>query len=195
MSADLVPLLYLLKEKLAETAIIISLVGCVLGCKSPDFEAMENIIGGVGKTVPASSIGTASRIFASPTQYPPKEFAAYGILAFRSRSSAYDRDRHLMICNAYVATISHASELAVPRAEQMVTVWPLNLPIYSNRLNQLRDHVKDICPIAVDNYGLVIAQRAIKDAERTGVDMTGIGPLLLAWSPSTDKGKRMPWFL
>ena len=52
------------------------------------------------------------------------------------------------------------------------------------------DHVKDICQIAIDNYGLVIAQQALKEAELAGVDTTGTGPFLLAWSPSTDKGKQ-----
>jgi hypothetical protein len=54
----------------------------------------------------------ASRLFAGPDQYPPEEFAAYGILAFRSRASSQDRARHLMICEAYAATLPHADELA-----------------------------------------------------------------------------------
>lgn len=69
-----------------------------------------------------TSIVTTSRIFAGPNQYPPKEFAAYGILAFRSRSSSYDRDRHLMICNAYVTTLPHGSELKVASSKQMDSV-------------------------------------------------------------------------
>ena len=67
-----------------------------------------------------------SRFFAGPNQYPPREFAAYGILAFRSRPSSYNRDRYSMICEAYATALPHASELAVPRGKQMVTVWPLN---------------------------------------------------------------------
>lgn len=132
---------------------------------------------------------TASRIFASPNQYPPREFAAYGILAFPSRPSPYDRDRHLMICNEYVATLPRASELAIPPATQMVTVWPVNSDYYSNWLNQLLNQ-EYICQIAVDNYDLVFAQQALKDAEIVGVNTTGTGPFLLAWSPATDKGKR-----
>jgi hypothetical protein len=42
----------------------------------------------------------------------------------------------------------------------------------------------------VDNYGLVVAKQAIKDAELAGVDASGRGPFLLAWSPSIDKGKQ-----
>jgi hypothetical protein len=71
----------------------------------------------------------------------------------------------------------------------MVTVWPVSSDEYSNRLNQLVDRSRDICQVAVDHYGLVIAQQAIKDAELTGENLTGSGPFLLAWSPATDKGK------
>lgn len=108
---------------------------------------------------------TASRIFAGPNQYPPKDFAAYGILAFRARPSSYNHDRYMMICEAYATALPHASELALPRAKQMVTVWPLTTDDNSTRINQLADHVRDICQIAVDNYGLVISQQALKDAE------------------------------
>jgi hypothetical protein len=137
-----------------------------------------------------SPIVTASRIFAGPNQYPPIEFAAYGILAFRSRPSPYDLERYLMFCNAYVATLAHTSELGVPHSKQMVTVWPLSSDDASDQLNPLREHAEDICRIAVDNYGLVIALQAIKDAELTGRALNRAGPFLLAWSPSTDKGKR-----
>ena len=64
--------------------------------------------------LPPSSV-IASRIFAGPNQYPPKEFAAYSIVAFPSRPSLHDRDRYLTICHAYVATLPHASELELPR--------------------------------------------------------------------------------
>jgi hypothetical protein len=143
----------------------------------------------------ASRVVTASRIFAGPNQYPPMEFAAYGILAFRSRPSPYDRDRHLLFCNAYVATLPHESELEVPRSKQMVTVWPVNSDEYSNRLNQLVDRSRDICQIAVDHYGLVIAQQTLRDAELTGENVTASGPFLLAWSPATDKGREGALFL
>jgi hypothetical protein len=52
---------------------------------------------------------------------------------------------------------------------------------------RLRNHTNDICQIAVDDYGLVIAQQALKDAELTGRTLNRAGPFLLAWSP---KGKQ-----
>jgi hypothetical protein len=129
----------------------------------------------------------ASRLFAGPSQYPPEEFAAYGILAFRSRASSQDRARHLMICESYASTLPHADELAYPRSEQMVTVWPIDSDASASQLNEMpRDAV---CDTAIKHYGLVTALGALKDAELAGVGILGIGPFLLAWSPSTDKGQ------
>jgi hypothetical protein len=95
-----------------------------------------------------------------------------------------------MFCNAYVAILPHAAELDVPRSKQMVTVWPLVSDDYSDPLNRFRSYVDNVCQIAVDNYGLVIAQQALKDAELTGKKLDRTGPFLLAWSPSSDKGKQ-----
>ena len=71
----------------------------------------------------------------------------------------------------------------------MVTVWPLDSDHYTWLNNPRLFSDQDVCPMAVDHYGLVIAQMAIKDAAHSGVNINAIGPLLLAWSPSTDKGK------
>jgi hypothetical protein len=46
-----------------------------------------------------------------------------------------------------------------------------------------------LCGIAVDGYDLATARTALHDAARVGMDTSGIGPFLLAWSPSTNKGK------
>jgi hypothetical protein len=59
----------------------------------------------------------------------------------------------------------------------------------SNADRSNRAPLSEICEIAVDNYGLVTARQALKDAELTGVDTTGSGPFILAWSPSTNKDK------
>lgn len=131
---------------------------------------------------------TASRIFAGPNQYPPQDFAAYGILAFRSRPSPHDRDRHLMICHAYVTSLPHTSEMSIPLSEQMVTVWPVDADADAEELNRMPPDV--LCEFAVDQYGLVIAKQALRDAELAGVDTSDRGPFLLAWSPSIDKGKQ-----
>jgi hypothetical protein len=129
----------------------------------------------------------ASRLFAGPNQYPPEEFAAYGILAFRSRASSHDRARHLTICEAYATSLPHASELDVDVSDQMATVWPVDSNATSDKLNRM-SHA-GICKVAVDRYGLATALQALKDAELAGMEMSGIGPFLLAWSPSGAKGK------
>lgn len=135
-----------------------------------------------------SSSVRASRVFAGPNQYPPQEFAAYGILAFPSRSSPDDRVRHLMICSEYIAVLPHTSELIIPRSEQMVTIWPVDSDTDASRLNRMPRN--ELCEFAVNNYGLVIAKQALKDAELAGMDTSDRGPFLLAWSPSIDKGKQ-----
>ena len=136
----------------------------------------------------------ASRIFAGPNQYPPKEFAAYGIVAFPSRPSLHDRDRYLTICHAYLASLPHAFELELPPAEQMVTVWPLDSDHYTwlndpTLTSSLNATSQDVCAMVVHHYGLATARTALKDAAHAGVNINTIGPLLLAWSPSADKGK------
>jgi TolB-like protein len=136
---------------------------------------------------PSAQSVTASRIFSGPSQYPPNEFAAYGILAFRSRASSHDLSRYLMICEAYVASLPHASELAIPHHLQMATVWPINSDANADKINRLPR--ENICHKAVSSYGLVTALQALKDAELAGVDTSGPGPFLLAWSPSATKGR------
>ena len=129
----------------------------------------------------------ASRLFAGPDQYPPEEFAAYGILAFGSRASPHDRARHLMICEAYMAGLPHSSGLTIPRSYQMATVWPVDSASTSDILNRMPQN--GLCEIAVERYDLTTARTALHDAARVGADTSGIGPFLLAWSPSTNKGK------
>lgn len=133
---------------------------------------------------------TASRLFAGPTQYPPKDFLAYGIFAFPARASDYDRSRHIMFCNAYISTLPHSSELShLPQSKQMVTVWPIESNLIADSLN--RKPRSKVCDIAVDKYALVSSLQAIKDAEYSGnVKAVGRGPYLIAWSPAREKGKR-----
>lgn len=149
---------------------------------------------GGGNTPPVAV--RAARVFSGPSHYPPEQFAAYGIVAFRTRPSVHDRDRFLMICDAYVASLPHTSELLVSSREQMVTVWPLQSDAYEAKLNdyalthaEKQTAAGGECGIAVDNYGLVTSQQALKEAAMVGVPVTKRGPLLLAWSPSATKGK------
>ena len=126
----------------------------------------------------------ATRLFAGPTQYPPKDFKAYGIVAFKARPTPADLGRYEMICNAYVAGLLSPSEAGVPRTSQMVTVWPIDSDAIATRLNAMP--VGAECSQAGNNYGLHAAQEAIASAPGS---FAGAGPFLLAWSPSTAKGQ------
>jgi hypothetical protein len=140
---------------------------------------------------PSSSQVKPSRIFAGPTQYPPTNFAAYGILAFTSRATSDDRSRYKMICRAYVAGLLHFTEVTAPQKSQMVTVWPIETDKEADRINAMR---RDrLCPEAVRRYGIRTSLGAIDDARNsknvTLNTLDGVGPFLLAWSPTAEKGK------
>jgi hypothetical protein len=129
----------------------------------------------------------ASRIFSGPTQYPPAEFAAYGIVAFPVRATKEDLQRYNMICEAYASSLLFYKEVPVPLDKQMVTVWPIDSDNEAKRANQR--WWDDVCPDAVKHYGLLTAEEAILDARKDGARIDGLGPFLLAWSPAGQKGR------
>ncbi len=130
---------------------------------------------------------SASRLFAGPDDYPPIDFAAYGIVAFKAHATSRDRDRHIMICEAYVASIRSAAQLGRLKSEQMVTVWPIRSAPVAVDLT-ISDSDRN-CNRAVDQYGNINADRALREARAAGADVNGIGPYLLAWSPPAKKGE------
>lgn len=130
----------------------------------------------------------ASRIFSGPEDFPPREFAAYGILAFPARASSHDRDRHLMICEAYVNSIRSHKKLGLPTKMQMATVWPVDTGEEAAKLMGT-DLAASICPSAVVHYNDLMAENALKDAALAGASVSGIGPYLLAWAPAFKKGE------
>ncbi|UXU75045.1 MULTISPECIES: hypothetical protein [unclassified Paracoccus (in: a-proteobacteria)] len=130
----------------------------------------------------------ASRIFAGPGQYPPQDFAAYGIVAFPGLATSADRPRHLMICEAYVANLPNADALDIPAAEQMVTVWPVAQDSLAQELTRTGGIAP--CPAAVDGYNQMLGLRALRLAERAGARPGDRrGPFLLAWSPGRQHGQ------
>jgi hypothetical protein len=139
-------------------------------------------------TTASSSSGEiyASRLFVGPEDYPPESFAAYGILAFRAEASDFDRERHIMICKAYLNSIRPFEAIGKPSEEQMVTVWPVKDRSIAQGLSRAAN--ARACSVAVANYGSLTADRALRHAAAAGVDLQGIGPFLLAWSPAKKKG-------
>ena len=133
------------------------------------------------------NVVSATRGFSGPTQFPPHEFSAYGIVAFKRRASSFDRDRHLMVCQAYLAGLPHTSEVSDTPEGQMVTIWPIEDDNNADRLNALgRD---EICEDAVEHYGLVQAQNALRILEQYSpgggsYDLDARGPFLIAWAPT-----------
>jgi hypothetical protein len=93
-----------------------------------------------------------------------------------------------MICEAYVASLPASAELSAPTIEQMVTVWPIETDEDAIELGSM-PLSQDVCKEAVDSYGLVTALVALADARRSHAALDGIGPFLLAWSPSGKKGQ------
>lgn len=162
-----------------------------------DLDCMIDSLGPLGRDV-GESIGRArpsqgsdprqvlaTRIFAGPDQYPPENYAAYGIVAFKSRSNSSDLARHRMICEAYVSALPFSGEVDADR--QMVTVWPMDSNIGAAIANGAARRA--VCDLAIEGYGLPTSLGAIRDARNAGVDVRGRGPFLLAWSPASAKGR------
>lgn len=138
------------------------------------------------------------------TQYPPRDFAAYGILAFKAHSnnSPESQQRFYNFCRAYltlthaqnlkhVSTLTHKSEIIeIPTSEQMATVWPVINDRIASDLNARNfRNADEICSVAIKNYDFIMSQQAIKQARAAGAKLDGKGPFLLAWSPSYKKGQ------
>jgi hypothetical protein len=130
----------------------------------------------------------ASRTFAGPGEYPPEEFAGYGIVAFNLRP---DAERGRVFCEAFRQALLTDEELeaaGVPIEHQMVTVWPV---ASRETAETARADGSDACTAAVADYNFAAATFAIEEANRTAPDapLTGPGPFLLAWSPGRTKGE------
>lgn len=142
---------------------------------------------GLSGSVP---VPVPTRVFEGPFALGDKsggKFKAYGLVAFSTRATQSDKERHLMICEAYTASLPHISESNVDSSQQLVTVWPvtsIDVSLLLNRAPRLEG-----CEYAVHNYDLITSLSAYADAELAGADLSGTGPYLLAWSPHSQKGK------
>jgi hypothetical protein len=125
----------------------------------------------------------AARIFAGPGQVSPASYSGYGVFAIRSDMPASERDRLVMLCDAFVAALPATQ--AAGETAQMVTFWPVASAAHAEELNAGSGARR--CENAVEHYGSAAGQEAISDSERTGWILDNQGPYLLAWSPPTDK--------
>ncbi|TBH34599.1 hypothetical protein ELG66_00985 [Rhizobium leguminosarum] len=133
----------------------------------------------------AGTSGIATRVFAGPNEYPPKAFAAYGIVALRSLPSVFDAARYKNICLAYFNTLPPIPKDVAP-SKQMVTVWPVMKDKTAKRINGIG--ADKACDIALSEYNLLLGHSSIQMAKLQNQDIDGVGPYLLAWSPSEKYG-------
>lgn len=128
-----------------------------------------------------------TRLFAGPDLYPPENYRGYGILAFPARATGFDRERHLMICAAFMATLPDTHEVDAPTQNQFVTIWPVRSDEVATEIREMAPDAA--CDQAIASYSEDAAFQAIKAAEAAGFRDDGVGPYLLAWSPPADIGR------
>ena len=144
---------------------------------------------GIVSPVIVSSEVKASRTFAGPNQFPPQDYAAYGVVIFRAKASVRfkeDWNRHLAICEAYKNSLLQSAELQTATSKQMVTVWPISHDALADRLNHSK--LASVCDHAVENYGLSDAQANLRAAQAAAFTPSGRGPFLVAWAPPSTRG-------
>ena len=137
----------------------------------------------------------ASRLFSGPGQFPPSEFAAYGIVAFQALASdSRETERYRSICRGYLAAIPAATSLrkeGISLKEQMVTVWPLTEKYLATKLNSGGAADANSCGKIIASTSLLISHDVIHKANKLShkAVLNGRGPYLIAWSPATAFGK------
>jgi hypothetical protein len=126
---------------------------------------------------------TPVRSYLKNEQIPPLGVGAYGIVAFRARPTAANRERLLMICSSFISYLPRQEVIPafIPRSDYMLTVWPLDTP-------DAEEAKKDDCNFVTDHYDLFAADSAIADAEKQGAHFGAEGPFLIGWSPSNTRG-------
>lgn len=132
--------------------------------------------GGAGQIVPA-------RLLLRSADIPPPGLGGYGIVAFTALPTSESRDRLNKVCEAYTHSLPRQQSLprTVALRDQMLTIWPIDDPNAS--LAQA-----DNCAYLTSHYDLYGGQAAIRDARRQGLNLSGRGPYLIAWSPSQNRG-------
>lgn len=148
---------------------------------------------GPGDLSNGTNVLLPTRIFLEPHRIPPDtSYAGYALLAFPSRATSNDYDRHLWICEAFMNALQSTYGVAEPIEQQFVTVWPVSSRSIANHLNQIgkanspSEDVLSICETAINHYDLTTSQHMIGVARQKEVRLEGKGPFLIAWSPASD---------
>ena len=120
------------------------------------------------------------RAFLPAGSIPPPGVGAYGVVAFSALPTDASRERLKKVCASYLATLPSQAAIpaSIPLRDQMITFWPV----------QGNPAPSPDCDWLLDNYDLFGGTSAIQDAESQGQDLSGRGPFLIGWSPSTARG-------
>ncbi|MEM6566746.1 MAG: peptidoglycan-binding domain-containing protein, partial [Pseudomonadota bacterium] len=139
---------------------------------------------------PSTSAAAPTRQFAGPDEYPPTGFRGYGVIAFKSLATEFDRLRHNIICEAYIAALIPNAQQKSRNIDKFVTIWPVSSSEKSLKLNNTPVARRgEICPDAITEYNAQLADGAIRAARLAGFKDTGRGPFFLGWLPSDKYGQ------
>jgi hypothetical protein len=87
-----------------------------------------------------------------------------------------------MFCLAFIKSLpsQYSLPVGIPVTQEMITIWPIDNPkaIQSDR---------ESCDLLLDHYDLYGGQSAISDATAQGNKLSGRGPFLIGWSPSSSR--------
>jgi hypothetical protein len=135
------------------------------------------------KAAPSARLLVPVRAYLKSSDIPPSGIGAYGIVAFRAKPTSASRNRLLMTCAAFVASIPPQKSVpgSVRVSDEMLTIWPLDEPASPSA-------ARDDCNFAIDHYDLYGGDSAIADAERQGAKFGADGPFLIGWSPANSRG-------
>ena len=123
-----------------------------------------------------------TRTFLNASEIPPAGVGAYGVVALRTLPTPANHDRLMMLCRSFLASLPAQQTLpaSVSLKDQMITVWPLSSPPPQDPPQ---------CDYLISNYDLYGGISAVEDAAGQHYRLSGRGPFLIGWSPSTMRGR------
>ncbi|MFW5655349.1 MAG: hypothetical protein ACOCYW_06845 [Roseicyclus sp.] len=131
---------------------------------------------------------TPTRAFLPPHRFPPEGYRGYGLIAFTSRATEADHDRHHAICTAFHASMEPTGGVSAGIEDQFLTAWPVETDEAAEELNAFDGTASEACETAIAAYDLETADRVMAVARLSGARLSGRGPFLLAWAPTKTFG-------
>ena len=134
------------------------------------------------------SVLTPTRAFLPPHRFPPEGYRGYGLIAFTSRATEADFERHQAICTAFHASMEPTGGVSAEIQDQFLTGWPVDDDEAAEELNAFDGTASEACETAIEAYDLETADRVLAVARLSGARLSGRGPFLLAWAPTKTFG-------